>query len=196
MCYWPVLRRIRYDCKQICQDIRFTSHSNQSTLIQYCKWSTDVKLPMLSKWHKFETSLQIVPQQDIMNHGVILGLETMKQIDLDTSVCNSSISWSNKLVTPMVSHTFWTNKSLQKMVESLNTTHADPVQESPTQKKCSHWTHNGSSIRPPSHIFRTWQSKSQSGGYQRRLSWAASQPGCICHQISVQMIMTSQILRM
>ncbi len=67
---------------------------------------THVKLPMLSKQCKFEVSLQIVPQQVIMNHGVILGLETMKQIDLDTSVHASSISWSNKLVTTMVSRTF------------------------------------------------------------------------------------------
>jgi hypothetical protein len=53
-----------------------------------------------------------------MNHGVILGLETMEQIDLDKSVCDSSISWSNELMTPMVSHAFWTKKCLQKMVES------------------------------------------------------------------------------
>jgi hypothetical protein len=69
-----------------------------------------------------------------MNHGIILGLKTMKQIDLDTSVCNSSISWSNKLVTPMVLPTFWTKERLQKMVESLNTSHADLVQESPSQE--------------------------------------------------------------
>jgi hypothetical protein len=89
---------------------------------------------MLSKRRDFEVSLQIVPQQVTMNHGVILGLEITKGIDLDTSVCNSSTSWSNKLVTPMVSHTFWTKEHLQKMVESLNTTHADPVQESPPQE--------------------------------------------------------------
>jgi hypothetical protein len=58
----------------------------------------------------------------------------MKQIDLDTSDCGSSISWSNELVTPMVLHTFWTKEHLQNMVESLNTTHADPVQESPSQE--------------------------------------------------------------
>ncbi len=68
-----------------------------------------------------------------MNHGVILGLETMKQNDLDTSVCDSSITWSNKLVMPMVLHTFWTKEHQQKMVESLNTTHADPVKERPPQ---------------------------------------------------------------
>jgi hypothetical protein len=58
----------------------------------------------------------------------------MKQIDLDTSVHNSSISWSNELVMPMVLRTFWTKEPLQKMVESLNTTHADPVEESPPQE--------------------------------------------------------------
>ncbi len=52
---------------------------------------THVKLPLLSKQCKFEISLQIGPQQVTMNHGVILGLETMKQIDLYTSVCNSSL---------------------------------------------------------------------------------------------------------
>ncbi len=37
---------------------------------------THVKLPMLSTRCKFEISLQIVPQQVIMNHRVILGLKT------------------------------------------------------------------------------------------------------------------------
>jgi hypothetical protein len=132
-----MLHRIRYDHKQICQDIRFTSHSNKSMLsfntangvltMDSQVNLTHVKLPMLSKQHKFEISLQIVPQQVIMNHRVILGLETMKQIDLDTRICDSSISWSNKLMTPMVSRTFWTKECLQKMVESLNTIHADPL---------------------------------------------------------------------
>jgi hypothetical protein len=39
---------------------------------------THVKLPMLSKQQEFKISLQIVPQQVIMNHGVILGFKTMK----------------------------------------------------------------------------------------------------------------------
>ena len=39
---------------------------------------THVKLPMLSKQLKFKISLQIVPQQVRMSHGVILGLQTMK----------------------------------------------------------------------------------------------------------------------
>jgi hypothetical protein len=34
----------------------------------------------------------------------------------------------------MVLRTFWTKERLQKMVESLNTTHVDPVQESPPQE--------------------------------------------------------------
>ncbi len=95
---------------------------------------THVKLPMLSKRREFKISLQIVPHQVIMNHGVILGLKTIQQINLDTSVCKSSISGSTKLVTPMVLRTFWTKEPLQKMVASLNTTHADPVQESPSQE--------------------------------------------------------------
>jgi hypothetical protein len=39
---------------------------------------THVKLPMLSKQREFEVSLQIVPQQVMMNHGVILGQEYRK----------------------------------------------------------------------------------------------------------------------
>jgi hypothetical protein len=34
----------------------------------------------------------------------------------------------------MVLRTFWTKERLQKMVESLNTTHADLVQKSPLQE--------------------------------------------------------------
>jgi hypothetical protein len=37
-------------------------------------------------------------------------------------------------MTLMVSHAFWTKERLQKMVESLNVTHADSVQESPAHE--------------------------------------------------------------
>jgi hypothetical protein len=95
---------------------------------------TQVKLPLLSKQCKFKITLQSAPQQMTMNHEVILGLKTMKQIDWDTSVHDSSISWSRELMTLMVSCTFCTKDRLQKMVDSLNVTHADPVlHDSPAQ---------------------------------------------------------------
>ncbi len=60
------------------------------------------KLPGLSKRREFELTLQIVPDTVSLNYGIVLGLETMKQINLDTSVRNEMISWSNELSTPLV----------------------------------------------------------------------------------------------
>jgi hypothetical protein len=96
-----------YD-KHVCRDIRTQSNptlpcsSNTANGVLTANLQvtmTQVKLLMLSKQCKFELTLQIVAQQLTMNYGVMLGLETMKQNDLDTSVCDSSINWSNKVVT-------------------------------------------------------------------------------------------------
>ncbi len=147
---------------------------------------THVKLPVLFKQCKFMITLQIVSKQVTINHGVILGLETMKWIDLDTSVCDSLISWSNKLMMLMVSRTFWTKERLQKMVESLNANTCRPSTRKSSTRKSSPWTHNSSTIRPLSHIFTAWRFTSQSGGYQRCFPGTAYQPGCICDQVSTK----------
>ncbi len=59
------------------------------------------KLPGLPKRQEFNLTLQIVPETVTLNYGIVLGLNTMKQIDLDTSVRNETISWGNKLSIPM-----------------------------------------------------------------------------------------------
>jgi hypothetical protein len=58
----------------------------------------------------------------------------MKRIDLDTSVRNETISWSDVLSTPMVPQSFWPKKRITKLVESTshkesndsNNGHKDP----------------------------------------------------------------------
>ncbi len=60
------------------------------------------KLPGLSKRGEFKSTLQIVPDTVSLNYGIVLGLDTMKRIDLNTSVRNETISWSGEFLTPMV----------------------------------------------------------------------------------------------
>ncbi len=77
-------------------------------------------------------------------------------------------------------------RNVRRRLLNLWTQHMQTRYNKSITRKFGRWTHNGSSIRPPSHIFRTWQFKGQSGGYQRRFSQNPSQPGCICHQISTK----------
>ncbi len=62
------------------------------------------KLSGLSRRRELELTLQIVPDTVSLNYGIMLSLDTMKQINLDTSVWNKTISWSDELLTPMVPH--------------------------------------------------------------------------------------------
>jgi hypothetical protein len=78
------------------------------------------KLPGLSKRREFELTLQIVPDTISLNYGIVLGLDTMKQIDLDTSVRNKTISWSGELSTPMVPQSFWSKERMAKLIESTS----------------------------------------------------------------------------
>jgi hypothetical protein len=80
------------------------------------------KLPGLSKRREFDLTLQIVPETVTLNYGIVLGLNTMKQIDLDTSVSNETISWGNKLSIPMVTQSFWNKERMTKLIESISHT--------------------------------------------------------------------------
>jgi hypothetical protein len=70
------------------------------------------KLPGLSIRREFKLTLQIVPDAVSLNYGIVLGLDTMKQINLNTSVQNETISWSNELSTPMVPQFFWSKERI------------------------------------------------------------------------------------
>jgi hypothetical protein len=92
------------------------------------------KLPGLSKRREFKLTLQIVPDTVSLNYGIVLGLKTMKQINLNTSVRNKTISWSDELSTPVVPQSFWSKERMAKLIEStshkesndLNNGHKDP----------------------------------------------------------------------
>jgi hypothetical protein len=78
------------------------------------------QLPGLSRRREFKLTLQIVPDTVSLNYSIVLGLDTMKQIDLDTSVRNETISWSNELLTPMVPQSFWSKERIAKLIESTS----------------------------------------------------------------------------
>ncbi len=93
------------------------------------------KLLGLSKRREFKLTLQIVPDTVSLNYGIVLGLETMKRIDLDTSVRYETISGSDELSTPMVPQSFWSKERMAKLIESTshkesndsNNGHKDPI---------------------------------------------------------------------
>lgn len=55
----------------------------------------DLMLPCLSPNRTFTIRLMVIPEQCSHNvtYGVIMGQETMRRLDLDTSVRNNTISW-------------------------------------------------------------------------------------------------------
>ncbi len=77
-----------------------------------------VKLPVLSKRREFKLTRQIVPESVSIKYSIVLSLETMKRIDLDSSVINVSFSWRDELSTPMVPQSFWSKERIVKLIES------------------------------------------------------------------------------
>ncbi len=71
----------------------------------------DVMLPCLSPNCTFTIKLMVIPEQCSRNvtYGVIKGEETIRHLDLDTSVHDNSISWGN-WHTVMVSRDYWSNE--------------------------------------------------------------------------------------
>jgi hypothetical protein len=66
-------------------------------------------LPRLSTNRTFNIELMVIPKEcDVdMNYGVIIGQESMRLLDLDTSVRDNTISWDDCEV-DMVPHDYWT----------------------------------------------------------------------------------------
>ena len=83
-----------------------TFHTNRMICID------DVMLPCLSQNHRFMISLMIMPKPSSgdKNYGVIMDQESMKCLDLDSSIRKGNISWGEQQI-PMVPRNYWTEKN-------------------------------------------------------------------------------------
>jgi hypothetical protein len=69
----------------------------------------------------FSIDLMVIPEKCSagMNYGAIIGQESMRLLDLDTSVCDNTILWGEKSI-PMVPRDYWTAKQIQQQKARLN----------------------------------------------------------------------------
>ncbi len=77
----------------------------------------DIMLPCLSTNRTFTIKLRIIPQQYShgMTYGAILGQDTMRDLDLDTSIRNGVISWGEHQ-TVMVPRGYWTDECIRSQM--------------------------------------------------------------------------------
>ena len=82
---------------------------------------TDAMLPCLLTTRTFLIDLMVIPEKCSadMNYGAIIGQESMRLLDLDTSVCDNTISWGEKSI-PMDPHDYWTAGRIQQQKARLN----------------------------------------------------------------------------
>ena len=74
----------------------------------------NVKLPHLTNRRSFTVTLQVTPEMvGNFGYGIILGMKLMKDVGLDTSIQQQSITWGEELTIPMVPGNFWTKARLR-----------------------------------------------------------------------------------
>ena len=70
-------------------------------------------LPCLSTNRTFKAVLKVIPKEcNSSQYGVIIGQIMMREIDLDTSVRDNTISWGD-ITTPMVPRNYWTETKIR-----------------------------------------------------------------------------------
>ncbi len=80
-------------------------------------------LPCLSTNRTFTAELMVIPSQKSSNYEVILGEESMRALDLDTSVRDNTISWGDKEI-PMVPRDYWT---MERILRHKARLHKQPL---------------------------------------------------------------------
>lgn len=89
---------------------------------------TNAMLPCLSTSETFTIELMIIPKEcsNDMSYGAIIGQDSMRTLDIDTSVRHNTISWQDKEI-PMVSRDYWTAKRIQQQRKKLNKNTSKPT---------------------------------------------------------------------
>ena len=76
----------------------------------------DIKLPCLSKTRRFSGEFEIIPEGANASYGVFLGSVKMRELDIDTSVRDNTISWGEDLAIQMVRRGHWTPERIQMAI--------------------------------------------------------------------------------
>jgi len=93
-------------------------------------------LPALSRSRHFKTTIQIIPKElGVQEHGMFIGQDLMKAIDLDTSMRTDTLTWGSDCGTQMVAKSYWNEERVAKCVNSLK-----KRKSKPTEKPAEHPT--------------------------------------------------------
>ena len=82
---------------------------------------SDAMLPCLSSNRTFTIELTVIWNQCSvdMNYGIVIGQESMRLLNLDTSVRDNTISWGDQSIS-MVPRDYWTAERIQQQKNRLN----------------------------------------------------------------------------
>ena len=80
----------------------------------------NIKLPCLSKTRRFKGVFEVIPKgASSTPYGVFLGSAKMRELDIDTSLRNNSITWGEDIAIPMVQRGHWTADRINARLRSL-----------------------------------------------------------------------------
>ena len=75
-----------------------------------------IRLPHLSRHRTFSATFEIAPKESgDFGFGVIMGIDMMDDLGIDTSRTTKSIIWGNDIEVPMVSKNHWTEARIQAL---------------------------------------------------------------------------------
>jgi hypothetical protein len=82
---------------------------------------TNAMLPCLSTSKAFTLELMIVPEESSskMNYGAIIRQDSMRALDIDTSIRHNTISWHDTEI-PMIPRNYWTAERIQQERKALH----------------------------------------------------------------------------
>ena len=78
-----------------------------------------VMLSVLSQNKTATLELEVVPDKVCMTYSIIIGQDTMHDLQIDTKISTHEIVWGDTHK-PMVSRTYWSNKRMKQMIPAWN----------------------------------------------------------------------------
>ena len=84
--------------------------------IKYQMTVDGIRLPHLSRHRTFSATFKIAPEESgDFGFGVIMGIDMMDDLGIDTSRTTKTIIWGNDIEVPMVSKSYWTEARIQAL---------------------------------------------------------------------------------
>ena len=96
----------------------FTSVGGKFNTIGYVTVPS-VMLPVLSQDKTVTLELEVVPDKANMIYSIIMGQDTMHDLQIDTKISTHEIIWEDTH-RPMVSRKYWSNKRMKQMIPVWN----------------------------------------------------------------------------